>query len=67
MQKIIYTNQHGIELTIQEKRNHFWYGEMTGHHNDEYVEFLVKQGKHLLGDGFDTLEEAKAYAESIEF
>lgn len=62
-----YTNQYGIELTINEKSDHLWFGEMTRFHNDKYTEFVVKQGKHLLGDGFETFEDAKAYAETIEF
>lgn len=67
MERINYTNKHGIELTISEKRNHFWHGKMTGLHEDRYTEFAVKQGKYLLGDGFDTIEDAKKYADTIEF
>lgn len=62
-----YTNQHGIELKIQEKSHHLWHGKMTGFHDDVYTEFVVWQGKYIMGDGFDTVDEAREFADTIEF
>lgn len=64
---INYTNQYGIDLKINEKTNRSWFGEMTGWHEENYTEFVIWQGKHIIADGFDTLEDAKKYADTIEF
>lgn len=65
---IKFTNIHGVDVKIKESSFSFWKGEMTGYHTDDHVEFKVFDGNgYLLNDGFDTLEDARAYADTIEF